>query len=197
MKELFWETVRYIYMDEDKTYIVFINGYSDKHFVFCADGDCCSTSWFESVTNQENLAGEKIIGMVEKPETEDEGAINGDDDCVKVYGYTLITAKGHIDVEFRNSSNGYYGGSCYFVRDTKLIFPNIPDDPDRIPIRWITIDNSLGKKPQYAPSHVVLSKQLPLSMTIGDSKKEIKLYPYVDGKLLWIPNLKDKDTSEN
>lgn len=33
------------------------------------------------------------------------------DECIQYYGYEIITDKGSAKLEFRNSSNGYYGGS--------------------------------------------------------------------------------------
>lgn len=34
-----------------------------------------------------------------------------DDECIKYYGFKITTSKGHIIIDYRNSSNGYYGGS--------------------------------------------------------------------------------------
>lgn len=31
-------------------------------------------------------------------------------DYIKVYRTTIVTDRGFIDIEYRNSSNGYYGG---------------------------------------------------------------------------------------
>lgn len=180
MKELFWATIQYIYMDEEKGYMVFINRWGDKHYAYSADGDCCSHSWFESVTNQENIIGEKIIGMEEKPEVEDESSSEGE--CIRVYGYTLKTAVGYTDIEFRNSSNGYYGGSCIFLRDTKLRFPQT--QTERPKHRFVTLYGGI-KVATKVPDSDILKNTLPIFMTIGDSKTEIKLFPYVDGKLLW------------
>ncbi len=36
---------------------------------------------------------------------------NPEFECLQIYKTTLKTDKGDCDVEYRNSSNGYYGGS--------------------------------------------------------------------------------------
>lgn len=83
---------------------------TDKgRLVMSAEGDCCSTSWFESV-DVDNVAGatvtafESAAGPALTPE-EERGH-----DCLKNYFGMVTTSKGRILWEMRNSSNGYYGG---------------------------------------------------------------------------------------
>ncbi len=38
-------------------------------------------------------------------------------DCLQFYGYKITTDKGDATIEFRNSSNGYYGGSIGIAGD--------------------------------------------------------------------------------
>lgn len=75
-----------------------------------ATGDCCSTSWFENVEGLECLLGQKIIEAAERamPEPRDDE----EHDHLQFYGWTLVTCRGRFDIEMRNASNGYYGGSC-------------------------------------------------------------------------------------
>lgn len=69
-------------------------------------GDCCSTSWFEGITGTEALFG----GIVVSTEEETIDSFNEGYDYIQVYGVRIVTNKGRAVVEFRNSSNGYYGG---------------------------------------------------------------------------------------
>lgn len=79
------------------------NGESFK--IWC-DGDCCSHSWFEhvempefpfTIQKVEEIAGEEVS--------------HPDHECLQVYGLKMETDRGHVDIEMRNSSNGFYGGS--------------------------------------------------------------------------------------
>jgi len=75
-------------------------------FLVGCDGDCCSHSWFESVNDADDLHDASVAYIVEK----DIVWPGCDGDEEKVYGYTIATSKGFVDLVFRNSSNGYYGG---------------------------------------------------------------------------------------
>lgn len=123
MKELFKKTVSAVYISEEKEYLSFIVEYGGECLTYYAEGGCCSSSWFESINNLENIIGEEIIGIEEKPECDPDGPLEDPDKCITVYGYTLKTIKGYTDIELRNSSNGYYGGSCEFIPDTELEDP--------------------------------------------------------------------------
>ena len=79
-------------------------------------GDCCSTTWIEHITIPDGIVGTAIFAATEPelpphpsseviPEEEQYG------DVTQVYHTALATNVGHIIIEYRNSSNGYYGGS--------------------------------------------------------------------------------------
>jgi hypothetical protein len=124
MKNLFGVFIRNIYISEDKTVLLFI---TDEYLVYRAEGECCSQSWFESISNPENIilnkntCYKKIIGIEEKQCVLQE---HPDHDCLSVYGYTLKTSEGYCDIEYRNSSNGYYGGSCEEIKEFKVMLPD-------------------------------------------------------------------------
>lgn len=79
------------------------------NFGFEAHGDCCSSSWFEHFTGVDFIVGATVTDVrriditevVEKPKYGE----------IQQYGYQLVTDKGFVDIEMRNESNGYYGGS--------------------------------------------------------------------------------------
>lgn len=73
------------------------------------EGDCCSSSWVEHLTIPE-LGGTitAVISSNALPphEPPDEDGY----DVIEVYHKTIRTTKGELIIEYRNSSNGYYGG---------------------------------------------------------------------------------------
>jgi hypothetical protein len=77
---------------------------------FYAYGDCCSESWFYHVLGVDALLGHTVTKAweVEMPDAPDDGKGRQESDLL--YGFRLTTTGGRADVEFRNSSNGYYGG---------------------------------------------------------------------------------------
>lgn len=110
---LIGERIKSVELSADKDYLVFKAAIED--FIFYADGDCCSSSCFESLDGLDRLIGHKIISVDEInmdripwPE-----GVDGDEE--KIYGWKLMTEKGYVDITMRNSSNGYYGGSLMTV----------------------------------------------------------------------------------
>lgn len=79
---------------------------------FYVDGDCCSQSWIESVEAPKLPA--KILAVTEVDIGE---VIQGtsEQDHVQKYSTTLKTDQGDFEIEYRNESNGYYGGSIHFA----------------------------------------------------------------------------------
>lgn len=76
------------------------------------DGDCCSHSWIEEV-ELPALGFPALCLSYEnmnfvKPSKEFDG------DHIQFYGCKIITDKGEIIIDYRNSSNGYYGGNLWW-----------------------------------------------------------------------------------
>ena len=94
---------------------------------YATEGDCCSESWWADITGVDALIGGTVAKTegVDLPRPDDDRGRQEVDDA---YGYHITTNKGQADIVFRNSSNGYYGGSCYFVSE-------IPDN-----IEWLSDD---------------------------------------------------------
>lgn len=108
MKKLKGCKIEKILISPDQDYLVFE---TDKgRQAYYADGDCCSRSWFSGITGVDALLGHTVGEIEAVPMSE----VDSDPqyDCLKIYGIKLTTDAGRADVEFRNSSNGYYGGSC-------------------------------------------------------------------------------------
>lgn len=114
-----------VHLDKSKDRITFqfADGGSQ---VFGVEGDCCSHSWIEHLEMPPNVTGATVTAIEEggTVDATDDDALNprrppyyeGDvtrreHECLKVYNTTFRTDRGDIVLEFRNSSNGYYGGS--------------------------------------------------------------------------------------
>jgi hypothetical protein len=97
-----------VLLDEDKEHLAlyFQDGGVWK---FRTDGDCCSHTWIEHVTVPDDIDGATFLGA------EDSDTVTEDNhpehDCLQIYKTTFQTDRGGVVVEYRNESNGYYGGS--------------------------------------------------------------------------------------
>ena len=81
--------------------------------ILVAEGDCCSTSWIEHVDAPDCLIG--TVNAVNEIDMPNLGNIDGQRhtgvDVVSYYGLKITTEKGICVLDYRNDSNGYYGGS--------------------------------------------------------------------------------------
>jgi hypothetical protein len=76
-------------------------------------GDCCSESWVNHITDIDTLIGQTVLEIEEIDMygllgVEPESTRQEEDE---VLFHRVTTGKGVCVIEFRNSSNGYYGGS--------------------------------------------------------------------------------------
>lgn len=72
--------------------------------------DCCSETWFADITGVSALIGGTVMNV---EEMEVYGKKDGRcrQEVDSFYGIKITTDKGYVDIVFRNSSNGYYGGN--------------------------------------------------------------------------------------
>lgn len=99
-------------------------------------GDCCSESWWADIVGVESCLGSQIREAIEiqMPEDDTEPERTRQDSDAR-YGYTLFCERGVISLVFRNSSNGYYGGSAYGTHDEPRHF----DDGQNV---WTPIETN-------------------------------------------------------
>lgn len=74
-----------------------------------ADGDCCSHTWIEHVEDPESIIGSEVLSASDISMSREEEEKDGDH--IQFYGFKIQTVKGACVIDYRNSSNGYYGGS--------------------------------------------------------------------------------------
>ena len=79
-----------------------------------ADGDCCSSTWIEGVDMPGVLLG--TVSAVEDLEMPDLGS-PGEYEKIAYYGCKITTEKGSCVIDYRNESNGYYGGNLSWPDD--------------------------------------------------------------------------------
>lgn len=103
-------TLMGLYHDDETLTLLFPEG----NLVFTVYGDCCSHTWIEDITAPAMGWG-GVIAAVSDADTyrvEDDPV----HDHLQFYQQVISTTKGDLVIEFRNSSNGYYGGSLTFSR---------------------------------------------------------------------------------
>lgn len=72
------------------------------------EGDCCSVTWIEHVSMPAGGLPAKILAVEELCL----GSQSPDEyDVIQFYGMKITTDKGELVLDYRNSSNGYYGGN--------------------------------------------------------------------------------------
>ena len=93
-----------------------------KVFRFDTENDCCNNVWFNHITgvdilgngNSFDLLRGALVNQVEEKGWND----NRDDEegyeVVQEAFWTIHTDRGYIDIEVRNSHNGYYGGRVIY-----------------------------------------------------------------------------------
>jgi len=130
-KNIIGRKIKRIFMDENNLVFETDNG----KFAYWVDGDCCSHSYFHDFVGVKKLLENGPIRSVEaihlevgKNEIKDDG-----DDCIECYGYRFTTENPQFGeqssvMSFRNSSNGYYGGSLEESETTPDNVPEIFDD---------------------------------------------------------------------
>ena len=110
--DLVGKVIRNVRISEDKDIIIFET--DDGEFVGECEGDCCSSTWIEHIELPAYGFPAKVLD-VNDLDMPDLGDMQGHD-VVSYYGLEIKTDKGSIKIDYRNSSNGYYGGSIEFTK---------------------------------------------------------------------------------
>jgi hypothetical protein len=125
--DIIGKTVEAVDLDKaaDRITLRFQDGFVRSYGV---EGDCCSQSWIEHLEMPDDVKGAVIQSVDDGGEVEpwdghvckeynwdksdDENKAAGvcDHDVLAVYNTRFHTNKGDIVLEYRNDSNGYYGG---------------------------------------------------------------------------------------
>jgi len=93
---------------EDQKAILFVTDRGE--IIARCDADCCSYTWVEHIELPALGFPATVIAIAD---LDLPGSDNNhpEHDCLQVYGLKITTDRGDIIIDYRNSSNGYYGGS--------------------------------------------------------------------------------------
>ena len=77
---------------------------------FYVEGDCCSHSWIEHLQLPADIKGATVLSVDDSAPITSDHDDHDDGGDIQVYNTSFKTDRGEIILEYRNSSNGYYGG---------------------------------------------------------------------------------------
>jgi hypothetical protein len=119
--ELIGHRINGIFLGNDKWTLVFRTT-EGKWLRWDTSNDCCNSVWVNHITGVNCVGEGNVFDLIRGAlvlDTEDKGW--GDNrenedgwEVVQDGFWTIKTDKGYIDIEVRNSHNGYYGGSLGF-----------------------------------------------------------------------------------
>ena len=101
------KTITKVTLSSDKMAIRFTLK-NKKRIIARSDAECCSHSWIESVEAPALGFPAKVLSVedLDLPEKQ----TDSEDGIIAYYGLKIVTDKGDIVIDYRNESNGYYGG---------------------------------------------------------------------------------------
>lgn len=126
-KNLVGKRINGLFVTSDDTTLV-VRTVTNKLYRYDTSGDCCNSVWITHLTginclgdpnNSLDLLRGALVTSVEDKgwgENKDDGEL----DVVQDGFWTITTDRGYIDIEVRNSHNGYYGGSFNENNDEML-----------------------------------------------------------------------------
>lgn len=120
-KVLVGERINGIFTANDRWSLIFRTTEGKWHR-FDTENDCCNSVWFNHITGTaavgdgnvfDLLRGAVVTGVEDKGWGENRDNEDGYE-VVQDGFWTIKTDRGYIDIEVRNSHNGYYGGSVAY-----------------------------------------------------------------------------------
>lgn len=104
LKKLIGKHISAIYQDSCNIVFKFGNGEILSMYAYA---ECCSDTWIETVEIIPGAVGATVTEIKEETFVATDDPIH---DCLKSYQTRIRTLSGDIVIEYRNASNGYYGG---------------------------------------------------------------------------------------
>jgi len=111
---LIGKKITQIKIADDKEAILFIC--EDGEVKVRCDADCCSHTWVEHI-ELPALGFPALVVAVDDLDMPDLGSPD-EYDVIAYYGCKITTDKGDLVIDYRNSSNGYYGGNLSWPDDS-------------------------------------------------------------------------------
>ncbi len=115
---LIGKTITEVLISEDGAAIKFVV-LGGEPIVARADGDCCSQSWIEDMQGVDQIINSPIVAVEEVGDMPEVAGNRYDhyEEEMAYYGCKITSGKGYALIDYRNSSNGYYGGSLSWGED--------------------------------------------------------------------------------
>ncbi len=112
--QLIGRTLSAIWIAKDKQAIRFDTTDGEQIIAKCY-GDCCSHTWIEHVEGAGDVLGSPVLIAEDVPMPE-QVYDKEQYECIAFYGFKIGTEKGEMLIDYRNESNGYYGGNLSWPR---------------------------------------------------------------------------------
>lgn len=88
---------------------------ADGELVVQVDAECCSYTWLEHIDLPALGFPATVLAVVDLDMPEQPtSTFHTDADVLAFYGCKITTDRGEIVIDYRNDSNGYYGGSLFW-----------------------------------------------------------------------------------
>jgi hypothetical protein len=100
------KTLKGVKLAKDKEAILFVC--DNENIVVKCDADCCSHTWVESIETPARGFPATVLSVEDIVLNDDKDNHGGE---LAFYGLKIVTESGDIIIDYRNESNGYYGGS--------------------------------------------------------------------------------------
>lgn len=86
---------------------------TDGEMIVDVDADCCSYTWVEGIELPALGFPALVLSVddLDMPQDDKPSNFHQDPDSLQFYGCKITTNRGEIVIDYRNDSNGYYGGS--------------------------------------------------------------------------------------
>lgn len=108
------KTITDIQLAADKEAIRFVTTEGDV--VALCDAYCCSHTWVEAFESTLRRLPAQVLEAsdldMNREDQED------DYEVIQFYGFKIVTDQGTVIIDYRNSSNGYYGGDLKWPGDS-------------------------------------------------------------------------------
>jgi hypothetical protein len=124
MKEnpLIGKTLTGLKLAQDRQALLFLT--TEGEVEVLVDADCCSYTWVEHI-ELPAMGFPALVTAVEEldlPDTAKPSTFHTDSDVLAYYGCKISTDRGEIVIDYRNDSNGYYGGSLVWPEEGRHYF---------------------------------------------------------------------------
>lgn len=106
------KTISALEIAQDKKALRFV--LTDGECIVRCEGDCCSITWVEYVELPALGFPARVVSVEDLDMRE---PLDSDGNLIQFYGCKITTDRGDIVIDYRNESNGYYGGNLSWPDD--------------------------------------------------------------------------------